>query len=56
MVVALKRNGEIAILDAKDRELDRFKVPYGAIVLVKDGQKVKTDDLLLKWIHIVHLF
>ena len=49
VVVALKRNGEVAILDAKDRELDRFKVPYGAIVLVKDNQKVKTGDLLFKW-------
>jgi len=49
VVVALKRNGEIAVLDAKDRELDRFKVPYGAIVLVKDGQKVKTGELLFKW-------
>ncbi len=49
VVVALKRNGEIAILDAKDRELDRFKVPYGAIVLVKDSQKVKAGDLLFKW-------
>ncbi|MFZ2147551.1 MAG: DNA-directed RNA polymerase subunit beta' [Sedimentisphaerales bacterium] len=49
VVVALKRNGEIAILDAKDRELDRFKVPYGAIVLVKDGQKVKTGESLLRW-------
>jgi len=49
VVVALKRNGEIAILDAKDRELNRFKVPYGAIVLVKDGRKVKTGDLLFKW-------
>jgi len=48
-IVALKRNGEIAILDAKERELDRFKVPYGAIVLVKDGRKVKTGDLLFKW-------
>ena len=48
-VVALKRNGEIAILDAKDRELDRFKVPYGAIVLVKDGHKIKTGDILFQW-------
>jgi len=47
--VALKRNGEIAILDAKDRELDRFKVPYGAIVLVKDGRKVKTGTSLFQW-------
>jgi len=49
LIVALKRNGEIAILDAKDRELDRFKVPYGAVVLVKDGRKVKTGAPLFRW-------
>jgi len=49
VTVALKRNGEIAILDAKDRELDRFKVPYGAIVGVNDGKKVKVGTLLFKW-------
>jgi len=48
-VVALKRNGEIAILDPKDRELDRFKVPYGGTILVKDGQKVKMGVMLFKW-------
>jgi DNA-directed RNA polymerase subunit beta' len=49
VTVALKRNGEIAILDAKDRELDRFKVPYGAIVLVEDNQKVKMGVSLFTW-------
>jgi len=48
-VVVLKRNGEIAILDAKDRELDKFKVPYGATVLVKDGCKVKSTAMLFRW-------
>ena len=47
--IALKRNGEIAILDAKNRELDRFKVPYGADVLVKDGRKVKLGAALFRW-------
>ena len=47
--VALKRNGEIVVLDAKDRELDRFKVPYGATVLVEDGQKVKAGLPLFIW-------
>ncbi|MBA7635226.1 DNA-directed RNA polymerase subunit beta' [subsurface metagenome] len=42
--VVLKRSGEIALLDEKDRELDRFRVPYGASVFVKDGQKVKADS------------
>ena len=47
--MALKRNGEIAILDEKGRELDRFKVPYGAAVLVKDRQKVKQGVKLFSW-------
>ncbi|MBN1804503.1 MAG: DNA-directed RNA polymerase subunit beta' [Sedimentisphaerales bacterium] len=48
-IVALKRNGEIVILDAKERELDRFKVPYGAMVLVKDNDKVKAGTVLFQW-------
>jgi DNA-directed RNA polymerase subunit beta' len=47
--VVLKRSGEIALLDEKDRELDRFRVPYGASVFVKDGQKVKADTVLFGW-------
>jgi len=47
--VALKRNGEIAIVDEKMRELDKFKVPYGATVAVKDGQKVKAGVFLFRW-------
>ncbi len=47
--IALKRNGEIVIIDAKERELDRFKVPYGATVLVEDGQTVKTNEVLFRW-------
>ncbi|MHC4124912.1 MAG: DNA-directed RNA polymerase subunit beta' [Planctomycetota bacterium] len=48
-VVALKRNGEVALLDAKGRELDRFKVPYGASVIVCDGAEVKTGEELFRW-------
>jgi len=47
--IALKRNGEIALLDNKKRELDKFKVPYGATVLVKDAQAVKTGARLFRW-------
>ncbi|HLB75320.1 MAG TPA: DNA-directed RNA polymerase subunit beta' [Sedimentisphaerales bacterium] len=48
-IVALKRNGEIALLDAKDRELDRFKVPYGGIILVEDNCTVKVGAPLFQW-------
>ncbi|HSW01924.1 MAG TPA: DNA-directed RNA polymerase subunit beta' [Sedimentisphaerales bacterium] len=49
VIVALKRNGEIALLDQKDRELDKFKVPYGGIMLVQDGQSVKAGTILFQW-------
>jgi len=39
----------MAIIDAKNRELDRFKVPYGAVVSVKDGRKVKLGASLFTW-------
>jgi DNA-directed RNA polymerase subunit beta' len=47
--VALKRNGEIAIVDAKGRELEKNKVPYGAFILVKPGDEVKRGEKLVKW-------
>ena len=47
--VALKRSGEIAILDPKNRELERYKVPYGAHIVVKDGRKVKAGQRLFWW-------
>jgi len=48
-LVALKRNGQIVIVDAKGRELEKHRVPYGATVLVPDGAKVKARDLLVRW-------
>src|SRR5205085_3225235 len=48
-LVALKRNGELAILDPKGRELEKFKVPYGAVVMVADGEKVKPRQTLDMW-------
>jgi DNA-directed RNA polymerase subunit beta' len=47
--VALKRNGEIAVLDDKDRELEKFKVPYGAVIRVTESQQVKAGEMLFEW-------
>jgi DNA-directed RNA polymerase subunit beta' len=47
--VALKRNGELLIVDGKGRELSRDKVPYGAILLVADGATVSKKDRLCEW-------
>ncbi len=48
-MVALKRNGEIIIVDDKERELSRDKVPYGASLKVKDGQAVSRREVLCEW-------
>jgi DNA-directed RNA polymerase subunit beta' len=48
--VALKRNGEIAVTDDKGRELEpRFKVPYGAELKFKEGEKVGPRTVLVRW-------
>jgi DNA-directed RNA polymerase subunit beta' len=47
--VALKRNGEVLVVDDKGRELSRDKVPYGAVLLVQDGAKVARGDTLCEW-------
>jgi len=49
LLVALKRNGELAIVDPKGRELEKFKVPYGAVVTVPDGEKVKPRQTVIMW-------
>jgi DNA-directed RNA polymerase subunit beta' len=48
-LVALRRNGVIAIVDAKGRELESYKIPYGATVLVTNGEKVKAKQQLAMW-------
>ncbi|MCU0864763.1 MAG: DNA-directed RNA polymerase subunit beta' [Planctomycetes bacterium] len=48
-IIALKRKGEILVVDAKDRELERHAVPLGAVVHVVDGQEVKELTVLCSW-------
>jgi DNA-directed RNA polymerase subunit beta' len=47
--VALKRNGEILVYDAKDRELEKYKVPYGAVIRVRNNDPVKKGQVLCDW-------
>ncbi|MCC7192364.1 MAG: DNA-directed RNA polymerase subunit beta' [Phycisphaeraceae bacterium] len=49
VLVALKRNGEISIHDPKGRELEKYKLQYGAYITVKPGQEVKKNQVMVKW-------
>ncbi len=48
-MVALKRNGEIAVVDLKGREIEKYKVPYGATIAAAHGEKVKPRQQLVWW-------
>jgi DNA-directed RNA polymerase subunit beta' len=47
--VVLKKTGLLRIRDAKGRELETFKVPYGSFVQAAPGVTVKKGELLLEW-------
>jgi DNA-directed RNA polymerase subunit beta' len=47
--IVLSRNSEVSILDPKDRELEKYEVPTGAELLVKENQEVKPGDVLCQW-------
>jgi DNA-directed RNA polymerase subunit beta' len=48
-LVAISRSGELIISDDSGRERERHKVPYGATVTVKDGDKIKAGAILATW-------
>ncbi len=47
--VVMSRNGELAIADDKGRERERYAIPYGASLLVKDGEKVTAKTKIAEW-------
>jgi DNA-directed RNA polymerase subunit beta' len=48
-LVVMKRNGSIAIVDAKGREKEKYPVVYGAKLKIKNGQKVEAGQRLVEW-------
>ncbi|MGI9015323.1 MAG: DNA-directed RNA polymerase subunit beta' [Phycisphaerales bacterium] len=49
VMVVLKRNGEMLLVDDKDREIDKQKLQYGSIVRAKPGESVRKGTLLIEW-------
>lgn len=48
-LVAVSRSGEISVLDAHGRERERYKLPYGAAINVKDGAELKAGQTVAQW-------
>ncbi len=48
-LVAMNRNGEIAIVSETGRERERYVIVYGAKLKVREGQMVAPETLLAEW-------
>ncbi|MFT7223784.1 MAG: DNA-directed RNA polymerase subunit beta' [Cellvibrionaceae bacterium] len=47
--VAVSRSGQLAVADGAGRERERYKLPYGAVISVKDGDHVNGGMIVAKW-------
>jgi len=48
-LVAVSRSGELSVLDLTGRERERYKLTYGAVINVKDGESVKAGQTVVNW-------
>jgi len=48
-LVAVSRSGELSVIDEHGREKERYKVPYGAIVSVRDESSVDAGQIVANW-------
>lgn len=48
-LVAVSRSGELSLLDTRGRERERYKLPYGAVLKVKDNEDVAAGAIVANW-------
>jgi DNA-directed RNA polymerase subunit beta' len=48
-LVAVSRSGELGVVDEFGRERERYKIPYGATITAKEGQRVEGSQIVATW-------
>ena len=48
-LVAVSRSGEIGVVDEHNRERERYKIPYGAVISVAEGGEVDAGQIVATW-------
>jgi DNA-directed RNA polymerase subunit beta' len=48
-LVAVSRSGEVVVVDDIGRERERYKLPYGAELQVRDGDAVEGGQMVANW-------
>jgi DNA-directed RNA polymerase subunit beta' len=47
--VAVSRSGEVGVIDDFGRERERYRVPYGSVIAVSEGQPVVSGQIIATW-------
>jgi DNA-directed RNA polymerase subunit beta' len=47
--VATSRSGELGVIDEFGRERERYKIPYGAVISVSDGDAITPGQIVATW-------
>ncbi len=48
-LVVLGRNGEVALVDDRGREIEKYEVPMGAVLKVQENAVVKLGQVVCEW-------
>jgi DNA-directed RNA polymerase subunit beta' len=48
-LVAVSRSGELSVLDTRGRERERYKLPYGTVLKVKDNEEITAGAIVANW-------
>jgi DNA-directed RNA polymerase subunit beta' len=49
LLVAVSRSGEVSVIDEHGRERERYKIPYGSVLSVKDGSAIRGGQVVVNW-------
>lgn len=48
-LVAVSRSGELGVADLRGRERELYKVPYGAVLSVNEGDNIEAGQVVAQW-------
>ncbi len=48
-LVTTSRSGEIGVIDEFGRERERYKIPYGSMIVANEGQAVSPGQIVANW-------
>jgi DNA-directed RNA polymerase subunit beta' len=48
-LIVMNRNGHLVIQDEKGRDRERYQIPYGSRLRVREGDPVEKEQILVEW-------